>query len=669
MCGIAALFSSKPLTLHRLIFDMNTMAKHRGPDDEGYTIFLGPDLRPELLGGDDTPSYVYGSDLAYAPTARVGLFHSDGDFVALAHRRLAIVDVSASGHQPMTDVGQRYWVVYNGEIYNHIELRAELEARGYQFVSKSDTEVIIHGYREWGEDCLTRFNGMFAFVLFDRVLRRVLIARDRFGIKPLYLWSGSDGLLAIASEIKQFSALPSWRARLNGQRAYEFLNWGLFDHTDETLFAGVRQLRGGEMIACSLDELLEKMPIKCWYRLPLVSMVESFSDAAQRVCTLLEDSVRLQLRADVLVGSCLSGGLDSSSIVCLANRLLRKANVDALQKTFSARSTDLQVDEGSYIEAVVQCTGTANFQVIPPLSQLFELLPLIAWHQDEPFGSTSIFAQWHVFQLAAQHGVRVMLDGQGADEQLAGYHVFHAARFGSLLRHLHLLTLVREISDVRQIHGTSTKQLLAYVFSSVLPEGVRQPLRRLLGRSSVAVPEWLDIRRLGATAVDPFDVAGSRASSVQELSRTQLLSTNLPMLLHWEDRDSMAHAIEARVPFLDHRLVELVLGLPDGFKICGATTKMVLREAMRGILPDAIRSRTDKIGFATAEEQWVRYEVPKAFRSSLEEAVQVSDGVLRQHALRVLDDIIDGRRAFSFLPWRMICFGAWMKRFDVQVDG
>jgi asparagine synthase (glutamine-hydrolysing) len=156
---------------------------------------------------------------------------------------------------------------------------------------------------------------------------------------------------------------------------------------------------------------------------------------------------------------------------------------------------------------------------------------------------------------------------------------------------------------------------------------------------------------------------------VQELSRTQLLSTNLPMLLHWEDRDSMAHAIEARVPFLDHRLVELVLGLPDGFKICGATTKMVLREAMRGILPDAIRSRTDKIGFATAEEQWVRYEAPKAFRSSLEEAVQASDGVLRRHALEVLDDIIEGRRAFSFLPWRMICFGAWMKRFDVQVDG
>ena len=667
MCGIAALFSSDPRPLGDLIQSMATAVRHRGPDGEGFAIFSARSFATTALGGVDTPAGTYDARIAYAPI-RDAKPVSDA-VAALGHRRLSIIDLSPGGHQPMCTADRHYWIVYNGEIYNYVELRTELELLGHSFGSHSDTEVILSAYRQWGEQCLDRFNGMFAFVLVDRMQRRMFAARDRFGVKPLYYWVSPIGLVAFASEIKQFTGLPGWRPIVNGQRAYDFLNWGLFDHTSETLFSSVRQLRGGEYVSCSTDELLKGVVVKRWYNLAPADSPSSAEAAAAGLRSLLEDSVRLRLRADVPVGSCLSGGLDSSSIVCLANRLLHQVNAGALQKTFSARSTDLRVDEGAFIDAVVGSTGVANFQVYPPLSGLFEALPLITWHQDEPFGSTSIYAQWHVFRLAAEHNVKVMLDGQGADEQLAGYHVFFTARFGTLFRTLRLGRLASEMAEVRRVHAMGAKHLLAYSASTLLPEGIKQSMRRLTGRSAVKPLDWLDMRRLGAAPSDPFLALGAKASSVRGLSLSQLLYTSLPMLLHWEDRDSMAHSVESRVPFLDYRLVEFVLGLPDDLKIAGAMTKRVLREAMRGVLPEKIRIRTDKIGFATAEEAWVRRESPEAFRAMLRDATEASSGVLSPKALDFLDEVIEGRRAFSFAPWRMISFGAWMKRFNVQVDG
>jgi asparagine synthase (glutamine-hydrolysing) len=210
MCGIAAVFCRDPVALGPLVMRMNALARHRGPDDEGYALFQAPALEPQILGGSDTPAHIFDAGIAYAPRQRIDRVAAAPACIALGHRRLSIVDLSARGHQPMSDIEQRYWIVYNGEIYNHTELRVELEALGYTFVSRSDTEVIITAYRQWGVDCLHRFNGMFAFVLLDRVAKRVFIARDRFGVKPLYLWRGRDGMVAVASEIKQFSALPSW---------------------------------------------------------------------------------------------------------------------------------------------------------------------------------------------------------------------------------------------------------------------------------------------------------------------------------------------------------------------------------------------------------------------------------------------------------------------------
>jgi len=659
MCGLAAVFSPQPAGLEALARAMAEIVRHRGPDDEGLVAFTGAALTPEARGGPDTPADAYRAAVAYAPSP--ASHAPDEAFAALAHRRLAVVDLSPSGHQPMASPDRRYWVIYNGEIYNHVELRAELEGLGCAFVSHSDTEAILHAYRAWGEACLERFNGMFAFVLFDRVARRVFAARDRFGVKPLYLWRSPQGLVALASEIKQFSVLPGWVAGLNGQRAYDFLNWGLLDHTAETLFAGVRQLRGGELVHCTLDELCEDAPIRRWYRLEPRAFRGNLDEAAREFRELLTDSIRLRLRADVPVGSCLSGGLDSSSIVCVANRLLRAAGAQAHQNTFSAGARIERFDEREFVDAVVAHTGVESHYTCPELADLFAALDAIVWHQDEPFGSTSIFAQWQVFELAAEARVKVLLDGQGADELLAGYHGFFAPYFAGLLASLRLGTLWREMKAAERLHGLSA---LRYLGNAVLPEPIRQPLRRLSGKPAGA-PDWIDPAALSFDDRDPHLAHGLKTTSVNRMAHGMLTGTSVPMLLHWEDRNSMAHSVESRLPFLDYRLVEFTMGLPAEFKLAEGTTKRVLREALRGILPEKVRTRMDKMGFVTPEEVWVREEAPDRFRAELRRAIDASRGVIRPNALDRLEAVIAGREKFSFLVWRMISFGRWMERFGV----
>lgn len=671
MCGIGALFSPKSDLQPGLLQAMQLAVRHRGPDDEGVVCFHGTDAAPLAYGGPDTPQEAYSSSLPYSP-ARGPL--RDGAHLALTHRRLSILDLTAAGHQPMCTADRACWIVYNGEIYNYVELREELKAMGHAFASQSDTEVILAAYRAWGRECLARLNGMFAFVLFDRARNRLFAARDRFGEKPLYYWVSPQGILALASEIKQFTVMPGWRARVNGQRAYDFLNWQVLDHTDETLFKGVFQLRGGEALDLDLAGGPRatapggRLPVYRWYELQPRAFSGTLADAGAELRRLLTDSVRLRLRADVPVGSCLSGGLDSSSIVCVMNGLLREQDAHALQKTFSACAEVKRFDERAYIDEVARHTAIDAHYVYPACDGLFPALDRITWHQDEPFGSTGVYAQWHVFKLAAENGVKVMLDGQGADEQLAGYHNYFAPRFGSLLRGLRWMTLWGEARAVQRLHGYPFTWGLGHALDNVLPEFVRQPLRHLAGKPAAHTP-WLDLRRLGAAPRDPFVETGfAKAVTVQALSRSQLSTTFLPMLLHCEDRDSMAHSVEARVPFLDHRLVEFALGLPDDYKIGGVETKRALREGMRGVLPERVRARVDKLGFVTPEEVWLRERSPDHFRKALRDAVDASAGIIGEGTLSLLEETIDGSRPFSFLIWRLISFGAWMRVFSLRPE-
>ena len=668
MCGISGLISSEVIVADHLAA-MNSLIRHRGPDDEGY-VLLSEDAAL-CIAGDDTDREALEAPIPWAPKQYIAGVKTEAK-LAFGHRRLSIVDLSPLGHQPMSYGDGRYWITYNGEVYNHLELRSKLEAAGYSFVSHSDTEVILAAYDFWGEQCLSRFNGMWAFAIYDRKNNTLFFARDRFGVKPFYYWMSADGQLAFGSEIKQFTVLPGWQARINGQRAYDFLVWGISDHTDETLFAGVYQLRPGHCALLDVgswrDTVLAdgRITTNAWYQLTAREFSGSFTEASEEFRRLLTESVKLRLRADVTVGSCLSGGLDSSSIVCVMNELLRKQDANALQKTFSACSDVTRFDERNWIDEVVNFTEVDAHYVYPPLRDLFGESPNITWHQDEPFGSTSIYAQWNVFRLAAENGVKVMLDGQGADEQLAGYHGFFAPRLASLFRGLHWVSLIREISAMHQFHGYSPIQAAKFLARSQLPEPMKNMLRRNFGYAHVT-PEWIDLERVGVKPVNPFAKSGADGSEdIRTLSIAQLTSSNLQMLLHWEDRDSMAHAIESRVPFLDYRLVEFVVGLPDEYKLAGGVTKRVLRSGMSGVIPDVIRDRMDKLGFVTPEETWVRERAPDLFREKLELAIRNSQGVLKSEANNVLEAMISGERSFNFGVWRMINFGEWMERFSVK---
>jgi asparagine synthase (glutamine-hydrolysing) len=668
MCGIDVVMS--PQVDPAQVMGMNDLIRHRGPDDEGYVFFSGDNIL--CAGGADTPASAMGEQTHYQPKCLIqDLVGPTNCHLAFGHRRLSIVDLSRMGHQPMCDVTRRYWITFNGEIYNHLEIRAELELLHHQFVSRSDTEVILAAYHEWGDGCLSHFVGMWAFAIYDAQDETLFVARDPFGIKPLYYWMSPQGELVLGSEIKQFTAVKGWKAKVNPQRVYDFLAWGILDHTDETLFERVFQVPPGSRFTLKARDYSTaiakdgRLTTERWYQLTPQLFSGDLEHAEVALREYLTDSIALHLRADVSVGSCLSGGLDSSSIVFLVSQLLREANAGELQKTFSACSKVERFDERGWIEAVVHAIGVDAHYVYPDVDRLFEEVSEITWHQDEPFGSTSIFAQWNVFRAAKENGVTVMLDGQGADELLAGYHSFFSPRMGRLLRGGRWYALISEVRAMKRLHGYSALSGLMYLANAMIPNGLRDVLRRMVGKTHSS-PPWLDAKRLGCVLKEPNRAAGD-ADSIQALSITQLES-RLQMLLHWEDRDSMAHSIESRVPFLSHRLVEFVVGLPDEFKLANGITKRVLRGAMSGRIPDVIRDRMDKVGFLTPEEVWIRESATSHFRQRMEFAVARAKGILRLDALEYFEGIVTGTRPFDHVTWRLISFGEWLKRFDVAVD-
>ncbi len=629
MCGIAAIIDNNKLYNHEVIGLMTDIIRHRGPDSSGSVSLC------------------------------------DGR-VILGHRRLSILDLSELGKQPML-YNNRYCITYNGEIYNYKELKNELITKGYSFKSNTDTEVIMAAYDFWGKNCLNKFNGMWAFVLVDIIQKKIFVARDRFGVKPLYYRQSSSGTVVFASEIKQFTVLPDWLPKINGQRAYDYLRWGQSDHTSETMFEGVNQIGAGEALEIKLDDVdsCAKLPIYKWYHLSYQYREASHEDNIKIFKEMFFDAVNIRLRSDVSVGSCLSGGLDSSSIVCTVNDILKDSHKQEQQYTVSAASRVKKYDETEYVDAVLTEREISGLFIYPEFDQLFDSLNEIIWHQDEPFGSTSIFAQWNVFLCASTNDLKVMLDGQGADEQLAGYHAYFAPLFTSLLKKGALSQLINEIRATDKMHGYNMLFALKGIFSELLPENVCN-LYRKYGTHNEIAPRWINMDKLKAKPHNPTVDLGEKAYSIRQLSIAQLTSSNLQKLLHWEDRDSMAHSIESRLPFLDYRLVEFILGLPDEYKIKNGVTKKILRESMKGILPEKIRTRMDKMGFVTPEEYWIRSK-PDIFRKEIECAIDASNGILTKDCLFRFDDIIANKRSFDSTIWRMICFGRWIKRFNIAI--
>jgi asparagine synthase (glutamine-hydrolysing) len=627
MCGLFATIGLAPQP------DRIDLVSHRGPDGRGWRVYSSP-----------------------------------AGPVALGHRRLAIIDVSDAGLQPMADASGRFHLIFNGEIYNYVELRDEMRAKGQVFASNSDSEVLLRAYMHWGEACLGRLRGMFAFLIWDDQRKRLFAARDRYGIKPLYVVA-SERAIGFGSEIKQLLGLPGVPGRMNIARAHDFLANGVTDHTSETLFEGVQQLRGGECAIAEAGGLRPKMSVRRWYPIGAGDLHLNEAEASARFRDLLTDAVRLHLRSDVPVGSCLSGGLDSSSIVGLMAAMMPAGE---RVKTISACYAEKSVDEKPFMDAVVARTGAEPHYVFPRAEEVFQWASEITWHQDEPFGSTSIFAQWCVFEEAHRVGVKVMLDGQGADEQLAGYHHAFPFYLSLLARKGRLAPLVRTMLERRAVHDARLFQQMKHALIPFLPRALAAPLRRQY-RATVQ-HDWLgtDLLCAEGNPDGPMYTAAAGLGldtprDLRSLCLVMTFASNLQMLLHWEDRSSMAHSIEARVPFLDHPLVELSLALGNDHKMVGADTKRVLRRAMTDVLPESVRQRRDKLGFATPEQVWFRGPLRGLIHDGVEATLARYPEVFNAAGTRALrDEMLGGRRPVDFRLWRIVNFGIWGERFKVS---
>lgn len=601
MCGIAGQYILSDGDIDRnLLRAMSARLVHRGPDGEGEFF-----------------------------CERAGL----------VHRRLAIIDLSPDGAQPMANEDGSLRLVFNGEIYNYVELMEELKGLGHTFLSHSDSEVILHAYEEWGRDCLSRLNGMWAFALYDGRSSTLFLSRDRLGIKPLY-YTIIKGSFFFASEIKALLEPGGTGEQPDDGMLLDFLAWGAADHTSRTMFAGISQVLPGHCILLAHGS--EVTQARYWDMTvspAFFSSPEEDGKAAGAFLSNLDAAVRIHLRSDVPVGTCLSGGLDSSTLAVLINRIIAQEPVPQIagrQKTFSACFADKRFDESRFVDIIVKETGVESHCLTPGPGRFFPDAAHLLYINDEPFAALTLYSQYCVMREASGH-VKVVLDGQGADELLAGYLAYQYSHIRGLVRNLHPAAAVSELLGTVRHH------------SGFISYAIREFFRRSSRRRYLKG----DIRR------------GYRyRGGLPEVLREDLLSKNLPYLLHWEDRTSMAFSIEARVPYLDYRLVEHVSSLPQDQKIRHGITKFVLRMAIKGLVPEAVRCRMDKKGFSTPEEVWMKEDFAdellglfssQSFKNRpYWDAEAILSGYRR---------FLEGKAGYSSEFWRFACAELWLRMF------
>lgn len=643
MCGITAIINKKNISCAHFL-RANEIIGHRGPDDEGYALYREPNSIDFFAGKHTAKSSREHYQLQQ-------LEEKDNDWkVALGHRRLAILDLSPTGHQPMS-LDNDLIISYNGEIYNYIEIRNELALLGYQFRSGTDTEVVLAAWKEWGVDALTKFNGMFAFVLLDLTRKQLFAVRDRFGVKPLY-FTITSSYIALASEVKQLRVLPDYQFRLDRQITYDYLRYSKVDHEPDTFEEGIQQIMPGQILELNLRDYSHH--IRQWYRLHPQKWVGKEVEAIEKFRFLLKDSVRLRLRSDVPVGSALSGGLDSSTIVCLMNEiLLDQGEGQTVLQTVTSCNRDKKFDEWEFAKKVIAEVGAKPHRVFPSFEKLLTDLNRFIWHLDYPFGSTSQFSQWCVFEGARQAGLTVMIDGQGADEQLAGYGGNDMSLYIGLLGKKKFGELFKEIYSYKKYREHWP---IGFVLGALQYHLPRSLMNRIPDRYRVFKqhpPIWLNNPGLVEKNQWPSSLSESLQKQVQELP--------LPSLLRYEDRNSMAFSIESRVPFMDYRLIEFTLGLPENLVYRRGERKYILRNAFRGSVPELVLSRKDKMGFVSAEEQWLKQEGSSWFEKMLNESSRLQPLFLDSNKLQTfLREMQTGKIPFNFDPWRIICLGQWL---------
>ena len=585
MCGIFGIWdlTGAPVDLAR-VHRATSAIRHRGPDDEGYLLANTSAATATSSGGRDTDPRLSLSSL--------DRYQSEHFDLVFGFRRLSIIDLSPAGHQPMASADRKRWIVFNGEIYNYQELRTELAGLGHEFRTATDTEVMLAAYAQWGESCVQHFNGMFAFAIWDASARTLFIARDRFGEKPLFYVHQPGRLFAFASEMKAL-----WAAEIIGRRIHQptlalFTEFGQVEIGEQTIYHDTLRLPQAHSLTLTADGRIQKR--RYWDIDPRIrNEGREDEEYAEEFRERFMHSVRLRLRADVPVGSSLSGGLDSSTVVSVISRLLPD---HAVQKTFSARFDDPARDEGRWMDLVTANNRLERHDVWPDAEGFFEELRALTWHQEEPFTSASVYAQWSVMRLARENDVTVLLDGQGADEMLAGYHSYFNEITDDFVKSLDLQGYLKWRRDCLTLHGVVPGSV-SRAFIQKMPK----PLKRLVKKG---------LRRNGARAdVEPaspdYPPEFKDVSSLRKLLWWSTTREGLVELLRYADRNSMAHSREVRLPFLDHNLVEFVFTVPDRMLVRDGWTKWILRQAFVDTVPKAISTRVDKLGYMPPQERWL----------------------------------------------------------------
>lgn len=602
MCGINGFDWREPL----LIEKMNSILTHRGPDDQ------------DIYADDE---------------------------VSLGVVRLSIIDLSVAGRQPMSNEDDTVWITYNGEVYNFMELRKELEEKGHKFKSNTDTEVVLHAYEEWGKPCVERFNGMWAFAVYDKNRNLFFLSRDRFGIKPLYYYYGGKKFI-FSSEIKGILQHDIDRIP-NKKVIYEYLAFNLLDHSVETFFKNVHRLMPGENLIYDISE--KTLETSKWYDLKnnLRKIEKPENEVEREIRVLFTDSVHYRLIADVPVGSCLSGGIDSSSIACTMSSL----GTNKI-KTFSLVFPGLGIDETFYIDEIVRSTNVEPYKISPSTKDLINDLHDLIWTQEEPFGSLSIYGQYKVMQLAHKNGMKVLLDGQGGDELLAGYSKYYKYYLLECLMNLEFKEFIRTAKVQKDVPN-----LILFLGVALLRKS--ESIDRLMKKFSSKRLRFLNNFYNGEISLS------ERRFNLNQVLSDDLTRYSIPQLLRYEDKNSMRWSIESRVPFLDYRFVGFIASLLSRYKIREGITKYAFRKSMEGVVPQKIIQRQDKIGFATPDSEWFRtLEFIPLIKDILDSTTFKSRKYWNHKEVKkMFQDHVNRKNDHSRTLWRIINTELWLRIF------
>lgn len=587
MCGISGIIlKDGKADPAEIIVRMNNAIKHRGPDGEGFILSDSAKTTPYYLQNNSSYSR---RDLAYIPQA--ALAKDDSSKLAFGHRRLAIIDLSETGHQPMCSSDTQKWIVYNGEIYNYIELRDELKKRGRTFVSQSDTEVILQAYEEWGTDCVKHFNGMWAFCIYDQQKNTCFASRDRLGVKPFYFINTPDAF-AFASEQKALVASGLIDVRINKNALYNYLVNGLLEYEEENFFEGIYELWPGHNLIYNLKS--RELHTSLYYKITVDKTLDTLPEEKliEKIKSRFEKSVELRLRSDVEVGTCLSGGIDSSALAVCISEITGKP-----LHCFTSVFRNQPFNEEKFADIVAQKIAAKYHKIEPHLDAFEKDLDQLVYSQDVPIWSSSTYAQYKVMSLAQENNIKVVLDGQGADELFAGYHHHFIAKWKNLFKKGAYREAFREIEAAKKTFSNP------YVFFA--KESIKGKVN--VNASQLKIFFTDDYLKTGE-----IQNLSHYKDSVNEQLLDDIYRTRLKSFLKCEDRCGMWHSVESRTPFADDKdLIEMMFSFDGNKKIRNGISKYLLREAVKDKLPFEVYSRYDKKGFQTPMQEWVKKMKPK----------------------------------------------------------